>query len=121
VLEAEVTLMWALALCTRVQMPNATSARTMNSTMMMMAMVSFFFKPMAAAYDREYRRIRVVCGYWLLFLSSGVNVIISCSRILLETASEDSRRRPAKGWNAAKSRKESGKSEMTPLLLGTQR
>jgi hypothetical protein len=41
-LDAEVTLMPLLALWTSVQMPKATSARMMKSTMMMMAMTSFF-------------------------------------------------------------------------------
>lgn len=42
-LDAEVTLMPRLTRWTRVQMPNATRARTTNRTMMIMAMVSFFF------------------------------------------------------------------------------
>lgn len=33
--------------CTSVQIPNATPARTTNRTMMMMAMVSFFFTMVA--------------------------------------------------------------------------
>lgn len=40
--DSEVTLMLLLALWTSVQMPNATSARMMKSTMMIMAMTSFF-------------------------------------------------------------------------------
>lgn len=46
-LDAEVTLMPLRTRCTSVQIPNATRARTTNRTMMMMAMVSFFFTMVA--------------------------------------------------------------------------
>lgn len=50
-LDADVTLMPRLTRWTRVQMPNATRARTTNRTMMMMAMVSFFFTMVAVLIE----------------------------------------------------------------------